>query len=98
MRLLAAVLGALFVVFHAFPAGAQAACGDRDKFVVLLGENYAERAVAIGLTASGRVLEVFTALSGTWTILVTYPNGVTCVVATGESWEALPTPESGEVS
>lgn len=99
-RFFAAVLGALFllVLFHAPPAVAQAACGDRDKFVALLGDNYAEQPRAIGLTASGRVLEVFTSSSGTWTMLVTYPNGVTCVVATGDSWEAVPFPTSGEVS
>ncbi len=94
----AALLGALFVLLPAHPAGAQAACGDRDKFIILLGESYAERPVAIGLTASGRVVEVFTSPSGSWTMLVTYPNGVTCVVATGNSWEALSSRADDEVS
>ena len=50
-RFFAAVFGALFllVLFHAPPAVAQAACGDRDKFVALLGDNYAEQPRASGL-------------------------------------------------
>ena len=43
----------------------------------------------MGLAANGSVLEVLASKDGTWTILITSPNGTSCVVAVGDSWEAL---------
>ncbi len=74
----------------AFPAMAQEApCVKRSLFLNHLSSNYQEAPIAMGLTSSGTVLEVVVSKSGTWTIIVTLPNGVTCGVASGESWEKL---------
>jgi hypothetical protein len=35
------------------------------------------------------VLEVFASDTGSWTITVTLPSGMTCLVATGQGWEDL---------
>ncbi len=43
----------------------------------------------MGLTDKGAVLEVFASQNGSWTFLITMPNGLTCVVASGQSWETL---------
>ena len=44
----------------------------------------------MGLAARGSVVEVFASdETGTWTITVTNPAGVTCLVASGQSFEAL---------
>jgi hypothetical protein len=67
------------------PAGA--VCGERGKFLTHLGKNYRESPTAMGVTASGRVIEVLTSNDGTWTIIMTHPNGLTCMVATGQAWE-----------
>ena len=98
LRLTIAVLGAVLIAFQPVPAGAQAACGDRAKMITHLGANYSEQPVAMGLTSSGAVIEVLTSPSGTWTFLVTDPSGLTCMVATGESWESLPIVPAGTVS
>ncbi|MFQ5786081.1 MAG: hypothetical protein ACE5H8_14835 [Alphaproteobacteria bacterium] len=98
MRRLALVLGIVFAVLHGAPAAAQAVCGERATFVAFLEENYAEQPVALGITAEGRLIELLTSPSGSWTMLVTYPNGPTCMVASGENWEELPPPVAGEVS
>jgi hypothetical protein len=43
------------------------------------------------LSRNGNVLEVLKSdKAGTWTIIVTRPNGMSCVVASGEAWEELP--------
>ncbi len=78
-------------MFAAFPAMAQKAssCVDRSDFLKHLSSNYSEAPIAMGLTASGKVLEVVASKSGTWTIIVTLPSGLTCGVAAGESWEKL---------
>ncbi len=97
-RSIITVLGAALLAFQPVPAGAQAACGDRAKMITHLGANYSEQPVAIGLTSSGAVIEVLTSPSGTWTFLVTEPSGLTCMVASGESWESLPIIPAGEIS
>ncbi len=98
MLWLAALLGAAFVGLHAVPSSAQTVCGEHAKLVDMLGVTYAEKAVAMGLTSTGAVIEVLTSPTGTWSILLTYPTGLTCMVATGEKWEALPVSVAGESS
>ncbi len=45
----------------------------------------------MGLANNGGVIEVLSSGSGnTWTIIITMPNGVTCLLAAGEGWESLP--------
>ncbi len=98
MLWLAALLGAAFVALHVVPSSAQTVCGEHAKFVDMLGMSYAEKAVAMGLTSGGAVIEVLTSPTGSWSILLTYPTGLTCMVAAGDKWEALPIPMAGELS
>ena len=66
------------------------ACGMRDIVVARLAEGYGESRQAIGLGANNAVVETFAnAETGTWTITVTMPNGMTCLVASGQAYEAL---------
>lgn len=90
----AAALCAAFLAAAASagPAGAQIArtpCGDRATVLRQLAAKYAEAPVSMGLTNTGAVLEVLTSDSGTWTVLVTTPQGVACLMAAGEHWEPV---------
>jgi len=68
-------------------------CAKRDAVLSRLGEKYGESRQSIGIAGQGRVVEVFASLeTGTWTITVTMPNGVTCLVASGQSFEHLNEP------
>ena len=68
-------------------------CAKRDSVLERLAERYGESRQSIGMAPQGRVVEVFASLeTGTWTITVTMPNGVTCLVASGQSYEALDEP------
>ena len=49
-----------------------------------------EAPVAIGLGADGQVTEVFVSEAREWSIVVTHPSGLSCVVASGEAWEQIP--------
>ena len=63
---------------------------DRDSAVSHLSSAYRERTVALGLASNGGVLEILTNEAGTtWSIIVTTPDGVSCMVATGEHWEPV---------
>jgi hypothetical protein len=45
----------------------------------------------MALTDDGHLLEVFASKDGeTWTIAVTIPKGLTCLLATGQEWQSLP--------
>ena len=81
----------LLTLLAVFPAMAEppTACAKRSDFVKLLSSNYDEAPVAMGLTASGRVLEVVASDHGSWTIIVTRPNGISCGVVSGESWQRV---------
>ena len=47
----------------------------------------------MGLNQSNGVLEVYASdETGTWTILVTSPDGKACLLAAGKMWEADATP------
>jgi hypothetical protein len=74
------------------PAAAQTVCGDREKMIHHLGDGYKESRSGIGLAANGSVVELFTAETGSWTMLATVPGGPTCVMGSGEGWEPQQTP------
>lgn len=65
-------------------------CGDRAGILAHLAETYGETRHSIGLAANNSVMETFaSATTGTWTITVTSPEGTTCLVASGQSFEAF---------
>ncbi len=68
----------------------QTNCTDRSRALSHLSKTYQEQPVAMGLASTGGVVEVLTNDKGSsWSIIVTLPTGVTCLVASGEGWEAL---------
>lgn len=65
-------------------------CGPRDAIVARLAEKFSETRRSIGIAANNAVMEVFASEeSGSWTITVTLPNGMTCLVASGQAFEVL---------
>ena len=81
------------------PLPAPQACDTRAWVLAHLAAKYHEAPVAVGLTTSGGLIEVLTTADGrTWTIIVTSPRGISCMVAAGEGWRTLNlvTPEGPE--
>lgn len=71
----------------AFEATAQTACSPRSDVVGHLAKKYGEAPVALGVTNKGGLVEVLTTGDGdTWTIIISMPNGTSCLVAAGEGW------------
>lgn len=91
-QLLALSLGIgamLLATQHAFADGS-ASCAPRDQVLERLATGYGETRQSIGLAANNSVLEMFASTeTGSWTITVTLPNGLTCLVASGIAYEAL---------
>jgi hypothetical protein len=85
----AAALAAFFMPMSSI---AQPVCGDRSGLLTRLGEKFHEVPVALGLAASGQVVEVLTSPSGSWSIIVTHPQGRSCLMGAGQGWQDLPRP------
>ncbi len=80
------VLMAALILFGA-SASAQAACNQRADIVTQLAGKYKEVPIAIGVNSKGHLVEVLSSEHGrTWTIIVTSPAGMSCVVSVGEDW------------
>ena len=68
----------------------QGNCADRDKVLSHLAKKYSEAPIAAGVTTSGGLVEVLTDEKGnTWTIILTTPQGLSCLIAAGEGWRVL---------
>ena len=66
-------------------------CADRAEVVAHLAAEYGERQRAAGPALDGRVVELFASANGkSWTLIVTMPNGIACLMAAGEGWTDLP--------
>jgi hypothetical protein len=81
------LLATILATFATSTAMAQTMCNKRDEFLSTLEKGYSEAPVAMGLVSNGSVLEVLASDNGSWTIIVTLPNGTSCVVASGEAWQ-----------
>jgi hypothetical protein len=53
-----------------------------------LDKAYAEKLAAVGLVNDQTIMEVYVAESGTWTVVLTSPNGVSCLVLSGQGWQS----------
>lgn len=82
--------GLLFGMAATAPPAYAANCAMRDTVVERLASKYSEALTAGGLQGaqgSATIIEVWASKeSGTFTVIVTNPQGVSCVVAAGTDW------------
>jgi hypothetical protein len=86
---IAAILAAAAAGFSPTATQAQQVCAERAGVLKHLDQTHKEAPQALGVTGSGHVIELLVSDSGTWTIIATSPNGISCLVAAGESWENI---------
>ncbi len=91
LRVLGATLLALALLLGVrAPASAQSVCTTHAEVTKQLESRHSESQVGIGLASTGQVFEVFTTGDGSsWTIVMTRPDGMSCLVAAGEAWEQI---------
>lgn len=90
------MLAAVLAVAVSGPVAA-AQCGRHEKVTAFLAEKYKERVAAMGLISDKGLMQLFVAASGTWTVLVTTSQGVSCIVAAGQSFERIEMPEKSAI-
>ncbi len=65
-------------------------CAKRQTVLQRLAEVYGEMRVGVGLVREKAMMEVYASTeTGTRSIVMTLPNGTTCLVASGQSFEAV---------
>ena len=95
MRYLMAIILVTVIAADAQAQGRN--CAPRDVIVERLATGYGETRQSVGIAANNTLVEIFASEeSGSWTILVTQLTGVSCLVASGQSFqktnESLPLP------
>ncbi len=72
------------------PAALAQSCNSHDASIENLKSQYGEDVIARGLSASGRILvEFLRSEDGSWTIITTNTEGLTCILASGKAWTDL---------
>ena len=91
-------LAAILAIPHCAKAQQPPPCRGRADLLSHLAKEYKEAPAVAGLTDNGMMLEVYASKDGeTWTAVVTSPQGVSCLIATGHDWTqfafVLPDPD-----
>ena len=70
------------------PAQQNANCAPREAIVERLADKFGEFQQVIGVGESGQLMEIFASPeTGTWTVLISTPAGVSCMVASGRGYQ-----------
>ena len=86
-----AAVAAILLLCLCKAAFGQSRCDLRGRLLAQLAERYRETPIALGVDSRGRLIEVLASPDGsTWTIVVTSPQGHSCMVTAGEGWRAVP--------
>ncbi len=82
---------ALFMVILAQPAIAKfQQCLPHELMMKSLARQYSEAPRAIGTVTQKRIMEVYVSKAGSWTVILTTPDGTSCMIAAGQDWEDVP--------
>ena len=65
-------------------------CAPHANMLSALAKQYGEAPQAIGIVNGSTVLEVLPLKTGSFTILVTGPDGMACIMAAGQDFEEVP--------
>lgn len=88
--LFALSLGLAGLILYPGPLHAAAQCAAHDEVSAQLAKQFGEQPSSMGLAQDNTVMELYSsAENGTWTITVTLPNGMTCLVAAGQNFETV---------
>ena len=61
-------------------------CGDREVVISSLQKDYKEVQDSLGISNGGGLIEVFVSPQGSFSITVTNPSQLTCIISAGEYW------------
>ncbi|MEX0327321.1 MAG: hypothetical protein AB3N07_01250 [Ruegeria sp.] len=85
------IRGLGFALLLAMPAQAKSPiadviCEPTGKLYDKLTRQFGAARAATGVRGPEQIMEVWTSKSGSWTMVVTYATGTSCIVAMGDDW------------
>ncbi len=90
MRIISSLIAASALFLSASSANAEQFCAPRDRAVKQLEKQFGELVSGRGLAVNGeRMIELYVSEKGSWTVLISDPNGRSCVMASGENWQGI---------
>jgi hypothetical protein len=95
MRLTLLALAAAPQMASAGSPIAEVICAPRDEMVARLTRQMGSTMAASGIRDAEAVIEVWTAPSGDWTLVQTYTDGRSCILAMGAAWDMPPPAKAG---
>jgi len=79
---------AAFVLVAPSATAQQAQCADRARVLEMLENRYGETRRSLGVASGNGVMELHaSAATGTWTLTMTLPNGMTCLISSGHGYQ-----------
>ncbi len=100
IRVFTVVAFAFVLLLHtAATVKAQPVCMPHDDFRVELQKNFSEAPVAIAIANNGALIELYAKCDkSSWTLIMTRPGGLSCVLVAGEEWNDLRKPEEEQIA
>ena len=87
------ILLALGVPAQAASPIAEVLCAPRDEMVRTLTQRFGEQQAGRGMRGPESVMEMWRSeRSGDWTLVVSYTDGRSCIVAMGQHWQDMDDP------
>ena len=83
---LALAIGALAAEAPAQQSANPKGCAPRSQIVEYLAHKYGETLKGAGRQEPKAVMELYVSAKGTWSVIVTRPDGISCPVAVGDNW------------
>ncbi len=80
-------LAATLFLATAQPAMSATVCAKYDDLKQAISGRYQEKISAYGLSKQKDKVEIFVSKAGTFTILATRADGLSCILAVGDDWE-----------
>ena len=96
-----ALIAVLALTLSTLPGQAQSVpCGSGGGLIAHLEKEWGEVPAAVSLDEAGRMVRILAnPETGTWSLLITRPGGLTCLVHSGTAWELVAPPsEPGDPS
>jgi len=81
----------------ATPLMAEVVCAPRAELIEKLSAAYGEARQGMGMRGAHSVMEVWASdRTGSWSVIMTYSDGNSCIVAAGEDWTTDPAILAGD--
>ena len=89
MRFSKIILYGVFLTGFAMQAQAETFCAKHDTLSELLNSRFGEQQLGVGLAGKEAMVELYVSKKGTFTLVSTDKEGISCIFGAGDSWEKL---------